>query len=146
MLNEDRIKIMTELAMFEQGSGKKKLKISGYYRRDYVGLNMITTTLWVLLGYILILLLLGVVFLTQVLAALTIANVIKFIIISLVGFAALLIVYLKMARAHFSRKHRIAKRDVKEYYGKLRGLGRLYAREKAMSAKAADDAGLGGEQ
>ena len=32
MLNEEKIKIMNKLAMYEQGEGKKYLPVSRYYR------------------------------------------------------------------------------------------------------------------
>lgn len=41
MLNEEKIKIMNKLAMYEQGEGKKYLPVSRYYRSDYIGLAMI---------------------------------------------------------------------------------------------------------
>ena len=41
MLNEEKIKIMNRLAMYEQGEGKKYLPVSRYYRSDYIGLAMI---------------------------------------------------------------------------------------------------------
>ena len=34
MLNEEKIKIMNKLAMYEQGEGKKYLPVSKYYRSD----------------------------------------------------------------------------------------------------------------
>ena len=41
MLNEEKIKIMNKLAMYEQGEGKKSLPVSKYYRSDYIELAMI---------------------------------------------------------------------------------------------------------
>ena len=41
MLNEEKIKIMNKLAMYEQGEGKKYLPVSKYYRSDYIGLALI---------------------------------------------------------------------------------------------------------
>ena len=38
MLNEEKIKVMNKLAMYEQGEGKKYLPVSRYYRSDYIGL------------------------------------------------------------------------------------------------------------
>ena len=41
MLNEEKIKIMNKLAMYEQGEGKKYLPVSRYYRSDYIGLSLL---------------------------------------------------------------------------------------------------------
>ena len=41
MINEEKVKIMTKLAMYEQGKGRKYLPVSRYYRSDYIGLALI---------------------------------------------------------------------------------------------------------
>ena len=55
MLNEEKIKIMNKLAMYEQGEGKKYLPVSKYYRSDYIGLAMIKNFFLVTIGYCLVL-------------------------------------------------------------------------------------------
>ena len=35
MLNEERVRLETRLAIFEQYEGKEKLKASSYYKGDY---------------------------------------------------------------------------------------------------------------
>jgi len=52
MLNEEKIKIMNKLAMYEQGEGKKYLPVSRYYRSDYIGLAMIKNFFLVTIGYL----------------------------------------------------------------------------------------------
>ena len=51
MLNEEKIKIMNKLAMYEQGEGKKYLQVSKYYRSDYIGLALIKNLFLVTIGY-----------------------------------------------------------------------------------------------
>ena len=36
MVNEDKVILMTKLAAYEQGEGKKYTSIAGYFRTDYV--------------------------------------------------------------------------------------------------------------
>jgi hypothetical protein len=43
MLNEERIRLMTKMASYEEGEGKEYMPIKQYYRKDYVGLGMIKT-------------------------------------------------------------------------------------------------------
>ena len=47
MLDEKRVKLMTKLALYEETQGKDDFKVSEYYRKDYVGMHMICTFLWV---------------------------------------------------------------------------------------------------
>ena len=43
MLNEERIRLMTKMASYEEGIGKEYLPMKQYYRRDYVSLEMLKT-------------------------------------------------------------------------------------------------------
>ena len=51
MLNEEKVKMMNRLAMYEQGEGKKYLPVSKYYRTDYIGLALIKNFFLVTIGY-----------------------------------------------------------------------------------------------
>lgn len=42
-MNEERIRLMTKLAVYEQNRGQENMAINQYYRRDYVSLQMIRT-------------------------------------------------------------------------------------------------------
>ena len=46
MINEEKVKIMTKLAMYEQGKGRKYLPVSRYYRSDYIGLFISGNIFW----------------------------------------------------------------------------------------------------
>ena len=41
MINEEKVKIMNRLAMYEKVEGRKYLPVSKYYRSDYIGLALI---------------------------------------------------------------------------------------------------------
>lgn len=43
MLSEERIRLMTKMASYEEGKGKEYMPIKQYYRKDYVTLGMIKT-------------------------------------------------------------------------------------------------------
>lgn len=57
MLNEEKIKLMTSIAMFEQKEGKKIFPLSCYFRSDYISRHLLGAffgyTLCCLLGLIL---------------------------------------------------------------------------------------------
>ena len=50
MINEEKVKIMTKIAMYEQGKGRKYLPVSKYYRSDYIGLALIKNFFLVTIG------------------------------------------------------------------------------------------------
>ena len=45
MINEERTKLMTRLALYENKEGKKELQITRYFSGDYVGARMLASFL-----------------------------------------------------------------------------------------------------
>ena len=41
MVNEDKVKLMTRLASYESGEGKKDIAILNYFRGDYIGFQVL---------------------------------------------------------------------------------------------------------
>lgn len=41
MLNKEKVRLMTKLARYEQKEEKRYLKISKYYRSDYIGIALL---------------------------------------------------------------------------------------------------------
>ena len=111
MINEEKVKIMTKLAMYEQGKGRKYLPVSRYYRSDYIGLALIKNFFLVTIGYVLI--------------------VAAYIII---GYLVVLIVYSVLTYIQYSVKYHRAKKSVREYYGQLTSLSKIYAREERKAS------------
>ncbi len=45
MLNEDKISLMTRMAVYEKGKGKKDLNVCNYFKSDYIGLQIIKSVI-----------------------------------------------------------------------------------------------------
>ena len=130
MLDRQKVKIMTDLAFYEQNQGKEDLKINEYYRNDYAGFHTICSVIWVTLGYA------GIVGI-GLLAALDfiMINISKRFIIMLAmgivgGYVAILIIYILIAQVLFSRKHRGARNRIRDYNHNLTKLLKMYEKEK----------------
>ena len=54
MLNEDKVKLMTRMAMYEKKKGRKVMKMTKYFHSDYVSWNMIKTAISVTFAYAMI--------------------------------------------------------------------------------------------
>lgn len=55
MLNEERVILMTKLASYEQKKGKKNIRISKYFRSDYLVMQILKTLLCTTIAYLLLL-------------------------------------------------------------------------------------------
>jgi len=60
MVNENKVKIMTKMAMYEHNEGTEDIAVSTYYKKDYMSLKVLISLIWVTFGYIVALLVFGV--------------------------------------------------------------------------------------
>ena len=65
MLDERRVKRMVKLAAYETKSGAEDFKVNDYFQKDYVSFQVLCTFIWVTVGYIAILAVLGITYLGQ---------------------------------------------------------------------------------
>ena len=133
MLNEEKIKIMNKLAMYEQGEGKKYLPVSRYYRSDYIGLALIKNFFLVTIGYCLILAGIAAYF-----GEYLVDNIHKMDLVAVgrnavIGYVVVLVVFSVATYIQYSVRYHKAKKSVKEYYQELTQLNKIYSREEKKS-------------
>ena len=134
MLNEEKIKIMNKLAMYEQGEGKKYLPVSRYYRSDYLGLALIKNFFLVTIGYCLILAGIAAYF-----GEYLVDNIHKMDLVAVgrnavIGYVVVLVVFSVATYIQYSVRYHKAKKSVKEYYQELTQLNKIYSREEKKSS------------
>ena len=118
MINEEKVKIMDRLAVYEKQEGRKYLPVSKYYRSDYIGLALIKNFFLVTIGYGLILAVIAAYNLEYLLD-----NVHKMDLISSV-----------LTYIQYTVKYHKAKKSVKQYYTQLTKLEKIYTREEKKFA------------
>lgn len=45
MINEEKVILMTKMAAYETGKGKKDMAVAGYFRSDYIGFQLVKSWL-----------------------------------------------------------------------------------------------------
>ena len=93
MVNEEKVKIMNRLAMYEHGEGRKYLPVSRYYRSDYIGLALIRNFFLVTIGYVLGLAGVAAYFSEYLMDNVNKINLVKVGIYIIVGYLIVLVVY-----------------------------------------------------
>lgn len=126
MVNEDKIKLMTKLAVYEQGEGKKMLPVMQYFQSDYIVFNVIKTIISVTVAYGIILVI-ACVLSSQYLME----NIHKMSLEQLAGriafgYILVLAVYLTASLIVYTKRYAKAKRSVKRYYNQLKRLNSYY--------------------
>ena len=134
MINEEKVKIMTKIAMYEQGKGRKYLPVSKYYRSDYIGLALIKNFFLVTIGYVMAIAAVAVYFGEYLMENLHKMDLVSLGIYIIIGYVAALVGYSIMTYIQYSVKYFKAKKSVKEYYTQLTELSKIYTREEKRSA------------
>lgn len=126
MLNEERVILMTKMASYEAGEGKKSMSLGRYFRGDYISLQLLRAffcgTIAYLLGF-------GLYVLYDF--ETLIANIYKMDLIvfaqNVVTWYAILVVgYCVLTYAICTYRYAKAKKSLKCYYHNLKKLDSLY--------------------
>ncbi|MBO5239120.1 MAG: hypothetical protein J6B50_10175 [Lachnospiraceae bacterium] len=130
VVNEDKVKLMTKLAIYESTKGKKQLNISKYYKRDYVRYNMFKTAVTATLAFFMILGGYILINAEELLLKLNEMDLLHEAIKLGIIYAVFVIGYMVIARLVYARKYEKVKPDVIIYNHNLKKLKEMYDKEE----------------
>ncbi len=133
MLNEDKIKVMNKLAMYEKTEGKKYLPVSRYYRSDYIGLALIKNFFLVTIGYVLVVAAVGVYFGDFLMDNIHKMDLVRIGTYLAIGYGIALVAYSLLTYIEYTVRYHKAKKSVRNYYQELTRLEKMYNREERRS-------------
>lgn len=129
MLNEKRVKHMVKLASYESKYGTEDVKVSTYFKNDYISLNLIFTFIWTTISYVLMVAILGLAYMDLLLDNLTLMRIV-YIGGAVVGiYIVVLIASLVFAGWFYKKRHLRARKHIKVYRGNLEKLESIYEQE-----------------
>lgn len=129
MLNEKRVKLMAQMAMYEAKEGQKDFQISGYYQKDYISLHTWTTVIWSTIGYGLTAGAILLIFLDKILSNPSLLRFLMLGGIVLGGYIVTVVISIVVARNIYKKKHADARRRVKRFNRELLQLSKMYEKE-----------------
>lgn len=132
MLNEERIRIMTKMASYEAGEGKEYMPVKQYYRKDYVGYQMIKTFISSTISFGILFLFWGVYSMKTLTEELVKMDLIWFGISILIIYVVFVVVYLVIAFCVYNRKYSKATASVKKYHADIKKVIKLQEREEKL--------------
>ena len=130
MLDDRKVKLMTKMALYEQKEGKEDFKVSAYYRKDYASVHTIYSILWMTVGYILLIVLIGFAAMDSLTANMTLSVIVLLTGSIIIGY--FLVVFIGGVASHqfYNNKHQEARSRVKKYNHHLIRLLKMYEKEK----------------
>lgn len=129
MLNEERIRLMTKLALYEERNGKA-LSSNKYFRNDYISINMINTILTISFAYILGLVLWVVYKVDYFMKEITNIDLITLGKQVLIIYVIILIIFSFISYVVYSFRFRSMKMENRAYADDLKELYLIYKREE----------------
>lgn len=126
MLNEDKIKLMTGIAMFEKREGKAIFPANRYFRSDYISSRMLRSFFSYTFCYILCVLVWGLYSIEKLLNAVNLDELILMAKTAALFYIAGLIVYLMITFFVYRKRYEYARRGMKVYVAKLKRLEKRY--------------------
>lgn len=126
MLKEEKIHLMTRLALYEKKEGKHTIPIGKYYKKDYVALKMLLTAFTTAVAYFCILGLWALGQMENLLEGLKDMDFLSLGFHMVAGFVIIELVFLVVAYRKYSRQYAEAKKSLKPYYQDLKYLNHYY--------------------
>lgn len=130
MLNEERVKHMIKLADYETKGGSEEIKISSYFKKDYIRMNTLWSLIWMTIAYALCVG--GVWLLVQDLVTMELTKAQSLSVMILTGgiYFALFVVYTVISRRIYKKRHARAYFRVKKFSENLAILENMYEKEE----------------
>ena len=129
MLSEERVKLMTRMASFEDNEGKEYASASTHFRGDYVGAQVLKAVICATIAYMIAF---GVyiyynyeTFMTDIYKM----DIWAFATSALKWYAVVVVVYSVIVYIVFSIKYTKARQGLKKYFNNLKLLGSLLVKE-----------------
>lgn len=131
MLNEKRVKHMVKLASYETKNGTEDFKADSFFKKDYISYNTLISLVWVTLGYLSLVVILGMTYVNEVLEYINGANLIWIMASLILVYVGVLVLYRKLARSYYKKKHFQSRKNVKAFLGDMETLEKMYEKEEA---------------
>lgn len=130
MINNDKVKLMTKLAIYEKNN-EEDIALSKFYRADYIKHNMLKTVLSVTIAYVAILALIVFYNMEELLAKAFELDYTMIGIEIIVSYIVLIVVFSLMSYMIYSDKIKNSRERLVKYNSNLRKLSIMYDEEKS---------------
>lgn len=126
MLNDDKIKLMAGIAMFEKKEGKRIFPVNRYFRSDYISRHMFRSFFSYTLCYLLCAMLWVLYHMQQLLNTLDLSEMVEAGESAVFLYGAGLVLYLIITWLVYRKRYEYSKRGMKVYVAKLKRLEKRY--------------------
>lgn len=142
MVDEERVRLMTKLAMFEKKEEANSLRIAKYYRSDYIGLALLKNFFAATIAYGFVFAAVFVIDMDDIMDTLNNLDFQPLIVNTIIGYIVFLLLYSLLTYILAAIRYRAAKKKTEQYEEALGRLQKTYEKghktshaERARGAK-----------
>lgn len=126
MLSEEKIRLMTEIAMYEKSEEKQLSMTNRYFKADYIGIHMLRAFIYYNIGALVVIGVFAMYNAEILLAGDIFMDWIPLVVRSAMFYGGGLLLYLLVTHRLYAGKYEHSKRIMKLYIAKLKRLNRRY--------------------
>ena len=129
MISEEKLKIMTKMAIYEKNAGKDDFEIGKYYKKDYLTFNYIKTWICATIAYLGLWCLILVANMDTAVLTLGSFKFVLSVIAFILFYVLFVLVYEVLTYKIYSIKYDRAKKRLNEYMEQVEELNKMYEKE-----------------
>jgi hypothetical protein len=130
MVNEEKLRIMTGLARYEQGSSEKEIKEAGYYPVDYIRTHLLSTVWSYSIAYLLLLLLIALYHFEYLMSAIRLQEIKSLVVAAVAVYLLILLGCSFFTVLIYSRKYHHIQKKRRDYLVELKKMEVYYSPDK----------------
>ena len=129
MLNEDRVILMTRMAAYEAGEGKKHINVVRFFKGDYIAVGILKAIVCGSLSYALILGLYVYYNFETFMGSMYDMDILQFARDIMIKYAWFVGIYVLITYIVCTIRYNISRRSLKKYFRNLKVLKRMYDKQ-----------------
>lgn len=134
MVNEDRVKQLYKVALYDETEEKEHRQAGQYYRYEYIAKEVIKSIFSGMLAYLLMVVLLLIGNWTEVLRQLDTWEIMDTLVLVLVGFAVFMVVYIAITIVVYRSRYKRSIKKLDTHISDMKVLYKMFAREEKLKS------------
>ena len=135
MLNENKVKMMTKMAIYEKNEGRRMLKTARYFKSDYIAFGILKTLITTSIAYIIMLIMYVLYNMENIIKDINKLDYMEVGTNLIIGYVAMIAVFSIIAFVVYGNQYDNSRNGLKRYFSRLNKLERFYNGHKRKNNK-----------
>lgn len=129
MINEERVRRMVKLAVYDENIEKKEKKTTQYFQKDYLAMELIKSFLYGTVAYLLIIGMFGIYLMGKDTNWMSVKGLIGLAIVMIILYLAFIVAFLVLTYKIYNTRYIKGRERFKEYQNTMQEVDELYQEE-----------------